>query len=513
MPFVPKHVECIEIVTEVNINANESVGESVVNFDQEDLHLIPPTSAEHHYQISTSDIGLWPKKIKQADIDHLSEIGPADLRNCDAELFESKSLVQTDGGVTRKCKVSFFVRQNKINETIDRNWLCFSPSQGKLYCFVCKLVSGSGTQLGGDGFADWKHPNRLKDHEESKDHLESVVKLAALKKHSERIDSELLAQAKQIESYWGSVLTRVVRVLKFICERGLAIRGHNEIIGSVHNGNFLGLIELVAEYDPFLKNHIENHANKGSGHVSYLSSTIVEELIEEMGEHVLDTIISRIKSSKYYSVSIDSTPDVSHTDQLTLIFRYIEATCPVERFVTFFANPGHKAEDMFNVLMDFLSKYDISVDNCRGQSYDNASAMSGRYNGLQARVMNVNPLAFWIPCAGHSLNLVGKDAADCSPISVGFFDFLENLYVFFSASTKRHSLLSENMKQSESSVLLPQRISDTRWSSRADATKAFISCYSVIKNTLDQFLGCFGMIYWRELTKQIIQFKILELIS
>ena len=62
MPSVPKHVECIEIVTEVNINANESVGESVVNFDQEDLHLIPPTSAEHHDQIFTSVIGLWPIK-------------------------------------------------------------------------------------------------------------------------------------------------------------------------------------------------------------------------------------------------------------------------------------------------------------------------------------------------------------------------------------------------------------------------------------------------------------------
>ena len=106
-----------------------------------------------------------------------------------------------------------------------------------------------------------------------------------------------------------------------------------------------------------------------------------------MGEHVLLLIIARIKNAKYYSVSIDSTPDVSHTDQLTLIFRYVEGTSPVERFVKFFANPGHKAEDMFNLLLDFLSQYDISINNWIGQSYDNASAMSGRVNGLQATVV------------------------------------------------------------------------------------------------------------------------------
>ena len=39
--------------------------------------------------------------------------------------------------------------------------------------------------------------------------------------------------------------------------------------------------------------------------------------------------------------------------------------------------------------------------------------MSGRYSGLQAKVAAKNYLAAWIPCAGHSLNLVVKAAAEC----------------------------------------------------------------------------------------------------
>ena len=54
-----------------------------------------------------------------------------------------------------------------------------------------------------------------------------------------------------------------------------------------------------------------------------------------MGKRVLDEIVSRIKRSSYYSVTLDSTPDEGHVDQLTLVFRFMENTTPVERFVAF----------------------------------------------------------------------------------------------------------------------------------------------------------------------------------
>ena len=61
-------------------------------------------------------------------------------------------------------------------------------------------------------------------------------------------------------------------------------------------------MELIATYDDFLKNHLENHANRGSGHTNYLSSTIVEELLREMGEHVLLIIIARITTQFLWTV-------------------------------------------------------------------------------------------------------------------------------------------------------------------------------------------------------------------
>lgn len=96
------------------------------------------------------------------------------------------------------------------------------------------------------------------------------------------------------------------------------LRENNEILGAPNNGNFLGTIELLALYDSFLKAHLLKYAQRGKSNVNYLSSEIYEELIEIINNRLLKKIIENIKKSKYYSISIDSTTDVGHTDQLCL---------------------------------------------------------------------------------------------------------------------------------------------------------------------------------------------------
>jgi hypothetical protein len=148
-----------------------------------------------------------------------------------------------------------------------------------------------------------------------------------------RIDMQLEQQCNLERDYWVKILDRAVATLKFLAERGLAIRGSNEDIGSSSNGNFLGIMELISKYDPFLAEHIRKNVNQGRGHTSYLSSTICEEIILIMGQQVFSKIISEVRSSKFFSISVYSTPDISHFDQLTCIIRYVLTSGPVERFL------------------------------------------------------------------------------------------------------------------------------------------------------------------------------------
>ncbi|CAG5861720.1 unnamed protein product, partial [Menidia menidia] len=138
----------------------------------------------------------------------------------------------------------------------------------------------------------------------------TYVSLAAA---SGRIDTELQKQFESECSYWTEVLRRVVSVVKFLAERGLALRGASDKFGRTDNGNYLGILELISEFDPFLKSHIEKYGNAGSGKPSYLSSQTCEEFIQLMGDRVLSEIVSEVKMAKYFSVSVDSTPDVAHS--------------------------------------------------------------------------------------------------------------------------------------------------------------------------------------------------------
>lgn len=218
----------------------------------------------------------------------------------------------------------------------------------------------------------------------------------------------------------------------------------------------------------------------GKGNVSYLSANICEEFIDLMSKQVMSKILAEIKEAKYYSISVDSTPDVAHTEQLTFVVRYVLKSGPIERFMQFVPIYSHEGKSLASVVSTFLSDNGIPIEDCRGQSYDNAPNMSGRYNGVQAHILEKNELAFFVPCAAHSLNLAGVKAAECCPQSVRFFGLVQKIYCFFSSSTYRWSILRENVGVD----LSVKRLSDTRWSAHFEAVRALYVGYEKIKCAL-----------------------------
>lgn len=434
----------------------------------------------------SNDIGEWPSNFNR---DYWIAKGSSEVQHMNSDFLSSKKTYDKENK-PRFCQKSFFTYTHKpTNKTHVRDWLCYSETKGRLFCFACKVTdSDCSSRFTKEGFDDWKNANNLlKRHEVSTSHRQAIISLLVCKNKGVRVDSQLVSHIETEQKYWRTLLERIIEVIKFLAERGLAFRGSDETVGSPHNGNYLGLLELIAKFDIFLAQHINTYANKGKGHTSYLSKTTGEEFIHLIASSILDHIICEIKKFKYYSVSLDSTPDISHVDQLTLIVRYVLPSGPVERFVKFLdmEGHGHTAEKLAQSLLDFLKENDIDIKDCRGQSYDNASNMGGRYRGLQARIKEINKNAEYIPCFAHSLNLVAKCAAECCMEASIFFDFVENLYTFFSASTYRWGLLTKALKDEGSKLPILKRLSDTRWSARADATKALLCGFTTIKEVLD----------------------------
>ena len=96
-----------------------------------------------------------------------------------------------------------------------------------------------------------------------------------------------------------------------------------------------------------------------------------------MGKEVFRFIIKEITDIKYFSISADSTPDVSNTDQLTAIYRYVLENDPIEQFLKFLPLLSHKNKDMADLDLEVLNENNIDVINCRVQPYDDKSNKSG----------------------------------------------------------------------------------------------------------------------------------------
>ena len=350
------------------------------------VHPQPPnTEVGENQMISTeidiqlrNDIRLWSDNISEDVRNFWVSKGSKDCRKCDANFLNS-AMIHGKEGYRRYCSKYFFTRVHPLTgECIELMWLCYSHSKGKLCCFTCTLLTHSNSAFA-QGFNDRKHGDeRISLHENSQNHREAMAIMCTRQTSTGRIDNQICLQIENERQYWSKVLERAICVIKFLGERGLAFRGRDEIVGSPSNGNYLGVMEVLVKYDVFLAQHITQCVNRGRGHTSYLSSTICEELISLIGGKVLDTIIQELNSAKFYSLSVDSTPDFTHSDQLTFTVRYVLPTGPEERFLNFLPMIGHTGKEIANMILTFLEENGIDIKNCRGQSYGNASNMSGK---------------------------------------------------------------------------------------------------------------------------------------
>lgn len=283
------------------------------------------------------------------------------------------------------------------------------------------------------------------------------------------IDSQTQAQIRAEEQRWRDILEQILAIIQFLATHNLALRGHVETLSNPNSsGNFLDLVKLISRFDPTLREHLHQTMNKTAAKNHYLSKRIQNEFIELMANHVKKKIVNKVLKSKYYSIILDCTRDIARIEQLSIILRISnQDTGEIEEhFVEFVAVEKTTGEKLADYIINKLEELGLSLANCRGQGYDNGANMRGEKSGVQRRILNINPLAFFVPCGCHSWNLVLGDAASSCAQAQTFFGLLQRLYTIFSCSSERWAILKSHVNIS----LKP--LSETRWECRAESVKA-----------------------------------------
>ena len=101
-----------------------------------------------------------------------------------------------------------------------------------------------------------------------------------------------------------------------------------------------------------------------------------------------------------------------------------------ERFLDFIEKRSHDADNLAATVTKLIEDTGLMIGNLRRQSYDNAANMAGAYTGLHTRINYINSVAHFVPCAAHSLNVVGTSATESCLDAVLSIFFLHGLYIF-----------------------------------------------------------------------------------
>lgn len=125
---------------------------------------------------------------------------------------------------------------------------------------------------------------------------------------------------------------------------------------------------------------------------------------------------------------------------MSVCVRYTVGLNVVERFLGFVdVSENQNAESLCAKIFEFLTENQLDKYHIVAQSYDGASVMSGKFNGVQSKVKNKFPYAIYTHCMAHRMNLVVIDM--CKIVKVikynttfyflGTFLFFSKSFLFF----------------------------------------------------------------------------------
>ena len=129
-------------------------------------------------------------------------------------------------------------------------------------------------------------------------------------------------------------------------------------------------------------------------------------MIQVLGDHILHKILLKVREAKLIA---DEVTDTFNKEQIGVVLRYVSPTdnSICEDLVSLVeCSGGITGQVLVDMLLDFFTRYGVDPTSLREQAFDGASnIMAGRVKGTAACIRCSFPLALYVHCASHSLNL------------------------------------------------------------------------------------------------------------
>ena len=392
-------------------------------------------------------------------------------------------------------------------------WLCYSPSLNGAFCLPCVLFGDRFPEkahriknLFSEPFKYWNDATRcFKNHTGTKssskvclhDSTSAIFTsiLSHLSGRTQPIEVMISDNRRKTISDNRRKLIPIVDTIITCGRLGLSFRGHRDDsryhpeVGSYSDGGVGNFIELLNMRVRAGEVVLGEHLKTCPKNASYISKTSQNELIKCCGQVITEEIITEVKQNKFFTIIADEAADCSNKEQMSLVLRFVDNELNIrEDFIKFLhCRWGLTGADLAAVILKALADLSLNIEDCRGQGYDGAGAVSGHINGLSAHILQLNRKAIYTHCYSHRLNLIICDT--CSvPLVRNVLTQVKELSYFVNNSQNRQIAFEKNVLEysPDSKKKKLKDVCRTRWVERVDGMDVFEELFVPIFFTLKE---------------------------
>ena len=367
-------------------------------------------------------------------------------------------------------------------------WLCYSKSCNGGFCVNCALFAKHLLTLGQLVTTPMTNFTRgkttLQEHNEQFTHKEAckaVVDFLARMEKGALSDQYMQSQASTLVRENRLKILSILKTIVFCGKQNISLMGHREQADAgpdTNPGNFRALLNFRVEADDSV---LEDHFESMPHNAQYISPQIQNDLISCTGEWIRKQIIEEVKTAKFFSICADEAADCSNK-----VHFVDESNTIREEFVDFIlCDTGTTGVAIAEKILTAVGECGLNPEYLRGQAYDGAGNMAGKYRGAAVTIQSTCPKAVYVHCAAHSLNLCVVAACGVQSVQ-NMMSTMVEICLFFSNSPKRQ-LEFEKHIQSIEGARAKKLVSmcKTRWVARLDAVQLFFDLYPAVVKTFE----------------------------
>ncbi|KAL9840521.1 putative transcription factor and/or regulators TTF-type(Zn) family [Arabidopsis thaliana] len=328
------------------------------------------------------------------------------------------------------------------------DWLEYSVDKEKAFCLYCYLFRDqAGNQGGSDsflstGFCSWNKADRLDQHvglDVNSFHNIAKRKCEDLMRQGQSIKHALHKQTDVVKNDYRIRLNASIDISRHLLHQGLPFRGHDESEESTNKGNFLELLKYTTGQNEVVKKVVLKNATKNN---QMTSPPIQKDIVHCFSEEVTRSIIEEMDND-VFGLLVDESADASDKEQMAVT----------------------SSLSLKSAIDSLFAKYGLSLKKLRGQGYDGASNMKGKFNGLRSLILKESSSAYYVHCFAHQLQLVVMAVAK-KHVEVGeFFDMISIREIHRQKVEEKISNGEIKTGTGLNQELFLQRPGNTRWGS------------------------------------------------